>query len=79
MLWALPSWYDSAEPGMARACVGCESWLVETQHRADVFPHSVIPGRLPLTGHGGEECGEMLHLAEWQEQPPGGPAALSIR
>ncbi|XP_042760646.1 cell cycle checkpoint control protein RAD9A isoform X2 [Panthera tigris] len=43
------------------------------------LPHSVVPGRLPLAGDGGEDCGEMLHLAEWQEQPPGGPAALQIR
>ncbi|XP_032270743.1 cell cycle checkpoint control protein RAD9A isoform X3 [Phoca vitulina] len=41
-------------------------------------PHSVVPGRLPLTGDGGEERGEMLHLTGWQEQPPGGPAALQI-
>lgn len=43
------------------------------------FLYSVVPVRLPLTGDAGEDRGEVLHLPEWQEQPPGDPAALQIR
>lgn len=63
---------------MARAYMGCGSWLVEATGLMG-FPCTVVPGCLPLAGNGGEDCGEMLHLTEWQEQPPGGPATLQIR
>ncbi|XP_064432163.1 cell cycle checkpoint control protein RAD9A isoform X5 [Mirounga angustirostris] len=71
--------WDSAEPGMAGSYVGVRAGWWRHSTGLMCCPHSVVPGRLPLTGDGGEERGEMLHLTGWQEQPPGGPAALQIR
>lgn len=53
--------------------------MLEVQGWPDVFARLVVPVSLPLAGDAGEDGGEMLHLHERQEQPPGGPAALQIR